>query len=176
MARVLGDRAEALLELYPHFIQQDQTLQAVCAALGPEFDLLDESIEMLERSLAPSTADEHLDIYETMLGISVSNPNLTQEERLEQVLGHMKRVIMGQSTFEVERVMDFLLGQQWTYTWEDPNRHVWVVNIPYAEGSLQAELAEVLLEMIAPAVAQINVAYASAGFFLDDSSLDSDLL
>lgn len=164
-----------MLDYYPPFLRTDYRRMALCNCAADEFNLLDLAVSKLERNCIPNTAEEHLNFYEAMLGVSVDNPNMTLVERKNTVLAFLKRVAMSGSTADWVEVAGLILATTWSYSVGDPDHNVLTVRVPYTVGSIQAELAEALLGEITPAVMLINVTY-SQGFILDESLLDEDLL
>lgn len=174
MPRTMTERGQELLELYPDFLQSDPVLQAICNAEGEERELIDAAVDELQRNLFAVTADTLLHIWEASLGLPI-NPALSDELRRQIVLTALARALMTGEGVDWERVAGEILGASWVYNVGGVNNSELTVTIPYAPGSTQARVAEILLESITPATMTINVTYKE-GFLLDVSLLDDDLL
>lgn len=175
MPRVMTEKGQELLEMYPYFMQADPVIQAICNAEGEEFVLLHEKIDELSRNLIVGTASEHLYLYESLLKLPVAPVGLSEAARLGIVLAFMSRATISGSGIDWERVATQILGVTWTYSVGGTNNSVLTVQIPYAPGSIQTQLLEILLETITPASMVINVTFTD-GFILDASLLDDDLI
>ena len=182
MPRTLTGKPAEMLQRYPPFLRAVPLVQAVCAAIGGEMDLQGTMIDELERNLIPATADVHLDLWESQLGLTVAPPGLDTAQRRNIVVAYLSVLAMDGSGVSWEANATRVLGTSgWSYQTNIPGDastpppHVIRLSLPYAPGSLQATVATSLLRAITPAADQLQVGY-SQGFILDVSVLDNDPL
>lgn len=168
-------RGQETLEEWPFVLRKEHNYRAIANALGGAHDQMDADLDRLSALLHPVTALDHLGLYEKMLGLTVDPPGQTIEQRRDTIMTFLQRSLIGDSGLEWESLARLVLGNQWSYTIQDPKHSVIVIEIAYAAGSLQAVLAETLLRSITPASCRVNVVYAG-GFLLDISRMDDDLL
>lgn len=179
--RVLTGQALEMLQMIPPFLQGERNLQAIYAAVGPEYEALDAAIDTLLDDVIVETTDEQLGLWEKYLGLAVANPDFTLEERRSVVKAVLRRAVSDQSGLDWIANVTTILSSDWTYTTHDPDdpfsapANTIVVFIPYTVGAARARQAEVYIRSITPANTLLNVTY-SQGFILGESQLSEDLL
>lgn len=179
--RVLTGRALEMLQMIPPFLQGERNLQAIYAAVGPEYESLDDTIDTLLDDVIVETTVDQMGLWEKYLGLAVANPDFTLEERRSVVKAVLRRAASDQSGLDWIANVTTILGADWTYTTHDPDdpssapANTIVVFLPYAVGAARARQAEVYIRSITPANTVLNVTY-SQGFILGDSQLGEDLL
>lgn len=164
-----------LLDYYPIHLQYDPTIQAICNAAAEELRLLESTITVLENNMIPKSAEEHLYLFELMLGLSVNPPNQNIESRRDTVLAFLKRTTLDGSGISWELVANLILGSGWSYSVGGTRNSVLTVDVANVEDSVAANLIQALLRWITPASMTLNINYGD-GFILDASTLDNDLL
>lgn len=168
--RVMTSRGAELLQMYPPFLRDEQTLQAVCNAIGPEFDLLDQAIAILENGLTAASATDTLFLFEVMLGMTPRPVGVTLAVRTQNVITFMSRAVMSARGIDWEGLVTLLLGQGWRYTVGGVNFSELTVYIPFGAANIKAQLAAALLRSVTPATMTIVVLY-DQGFILDRTLL-----
>ncbi|MDT7782067.1 MAG: Bacteriophage Mu-like, Gp48 [Pseudonocardiales bacterium] len=181
-SRVMTAMGRELLELYPPFLRRVPLIQGVCNAVGGEVELQDAMLDELERNLTAATAEEHLGLWESQMGLTVDPPGLSVAQRQALVRGYMALMVASGSGLDWEATITLVLGTSgWSYLTNDPSNpsspppHVVRLYLPYAPGSMSASIAVKLVRAATPAADQIDVFYTQ-GFILDESLLDSDPL
>jgi hypothetical protein len=185
MPRVVGDRGQDLLELLPPVVRRMPLYMAIMDALGDQLNQLDVALQALFDTMAPTTATDHLDIYEAEVGIvtprdSTGVPLQSLAARRATVVSFLSRVLgIGGGANWQTMANAFLPGFSYrTHNSADgtsPAPHVINIFLSISAGSAAAEQAQSLIQSITPAVDQINVTFGE-GFILDESPMDDDLM
>lgn len=158
--------------MMPPILRRDYNFQAVADVMGSELDLLDVSLDTLERNMFPTLADTFLSLQEAVAGLS-ANTTDPIETRRNALLAWLRRMVATGSGLDWEAAITDLVGTTWSYT--IPSHHTITVSLPYVSSSALAKRAEEYIRSISQAADIINFAYGE-GFTLDQSQMDSDLL
>jgi hypothetical protein len=173
--RVMSERGQTLLELYPPAVRNDYTLEAICNVWADALDDLEEAVEQMQLLVIPATATDHLEIYEAMLRIIADTSSLSPAYRKLAITTFLARMAMFGTGAGWLDILNRLLGTGWTYSIDDPRQSVLTYATAFAPGSPEAQLAELLIRSVTPATMTINET-ATGAFLLDDSKLDEDQL
>lgn len=172
---------QALLEEYPPFLRNDQTIQAVCQALGGEMVTYEEMHQAMLNCIFPAATllvnspTAHLAIYEEMLNVP-GDPTRTPAQRQITILAALSRLAISDTGADwVANASLILNSTSWSYSLGGTNNSVITITIPALASGEAALTAATLLRAITPASLSITVTNG-AGFNLDVDLLDVGVL
>lgn len=175
MPRIVGTRAQAMLDLLPPYLAVDPNMIGVCIAVGNEIELLQQSGLDFAHKFFPANADDDfntLGIWESLLGLPVMPPGISVEKRRAAVVSHFRARSVAEGKEWVARLSE-ALGVGWTHE-EGPGPYQITIRFPYAAGGYTPEVAVAFARAITPAHIDI-VATFSEGFLIGISQVGDGL-
>jgi hypothetical protein len=175
--RTISETGQVLLDDLPPYLSEDATVQGVIDTLAREQQRITDVADGVRRTAFPSQADDTykmLSLWETLLGLPVKPPGVSDDQRRSKVLATLQGRDVGTGEGWTKAVGQ-AVGTGWQQAENTPGPYQLTVTLPYAAGSYEGRQAANIIRAITPAHIDLLVSYGT-GFLIDVSLIGQDVL